>query len=146
MQDNQLKKTAFLLLTMVLAWSFFAGVARADMIVIAVSDVTVSQLDAGTAKAIFLGKKTKWENGDTIVPVNLKRGPTHQEFLKVVVRKTPAQYRSFWKRAIFTGTGMPPRSFATEEEVVGFVRASPGAIGYIDASTPHEGVKVLEIE
>jgi ABC-type phosphate transport system substrate-binding protein len=146
MQDNRLIKTAFLLLTMVLAWSFFTGAARADMIVIANSDVLVWELDAGTAKTVFLGKKTKWGDGTSIIPVVLRRGPTHEAFLRKIVKRTPSQYSTFWKRAIFTGTGMPPKSFATEEEVVGFVRASPGAIGYVDSSTPHEGVKVLSIQ
>jgi hypothetical protein len=41
---------------------------------------------------------------------------------------------------------MPPKSLATDAEVVEFVRETAGAIGYIDASTPREGVKVLSIE
>jgi len=146
MQGNRLKKTAFFFLTTVLVGSFFPGVAWSDMIVVANSDVVESELDRMTLQAIFLGKKTQWEDGEAIVPVNLRGGPTHQEFLKVIVRRTPAQYRTFWKRAIFTGTGMPPKSFATEEEVVGFVRASRGAVGYIDSATPHEGIKVLSIQ
>jgi hypothetical protein len=146
MQGNRLKKTAFFFVTTVLVWSFLPGLAWSEMIVIANKDVAESELGRMTLQAIFLGKKTQWEGGDTIVPVNLKGGPTDQEFLKVIVRRTPAQYRTFWKRAIFTGTGMPPKSFATEEEVVGFVRSSRGAVGYIDSSTPHEGVKVLSIQ
>jgi len=146
MQSNWLKKRAFLLIAVVLSLPLFPGVARPETIVIVNNDVAESELDRMALQAIFLGKKTQWENGHTIVPVNLKGGATHQEFLKVIIRRTPAQYRTFWKRAIFTGTGMPPKSFATEEEIVAFVRESRGAVGYIDPSTPHEGVKVLSIQ
>ncbi len=124
----------------------FADVAGADLLVIVNDGVTETELDRVTLQAIFLGKRTQWETGASIVPVNLKKGPAHQEFLKVIVKRTPAQYKSFWKRAIFTGTGMPPKSFATEEEIVEFVRTSQGAVGYIDASTPREGVKVLSVK
>jgi len=123
-----------------------AQATGAELMVIANSDVAASEVDRVTLQAIFLGKKTQWEDGAGIVPVNLKKGPVYQEFLKAIVKRNPAQYRSFWRRAIFTGTGSPPKSFATEEEIVEFVRASPGGVGYIDASTPHEGVKVLSIQ
>jgi ABC-type phosphate transport system substrate-binding protein len=123
----------------------FAQAARADLMIIVNNEVAASELDRETLQAIFLGKKTQWQSGESIEPVSLKKGPIHQEFLKTVVRRTQSQYSSFWKRAIFTGTGTPPKSVATEEEVVEFVRASVGAIGYIDSSTSHEGVKVLSI-
>jgi ABC-type phosphate transport system substrate-binding protein len=143
MREARAETRIILLCMALMSLCVSAHAASAELIVIANEDVAASELDSGTLQAIFLGKKTQWENGASIVPVNLKKGSTHQEFLKVIVRRTPAQYRSFWKRAIFTGTGMPPKSFATEEEVVNFVSASPGAIGYIDSSTAHEGVKVL---
>ncbi len=132
--------------TVLVSLCISAQTVRADLIVIANEDVAVSGLDRETLQAIFLGKKSQWEDGHRIAPVNLQRGPTHLRFLQVIVRRTPAQYRSFWKRVIFTGTGMPPKCFAAEKEIVEFVRSSRGAVGYIDASTPHEDVKVLSIQ
>ena len=145
-QEAGLKKTIMYLCLALVSICVSAQAAGADLLLIANEDVAGSELDRETLQAIFLGKKSQWDSGASIVPVSLKGGATHQEFLKAVVRRTPAQYRSFWKRAIFTGTGSPPKSFATEEEVVEFVRTSSGAIGYIDSSTSHEGVKALSIE
>lgn len=146
MREARAEKTIMFVCMVLVSLCISAQAAKADLMVIANNSVAASEIDSETLQAIFLGKKSQWESGDSIVPVNLKKGPTHQQFLKVIVRRTPAQYRSFWRRAIFTGTGMPPKSFATEEEIVKFVRASSGAIGYIDSSKPHEGVKVLSIK
>ena len=146
MREARAERTVMFLCMIVISLCVSTQAAGAELMVIANSDVAASEVDRVILQAIFLGKKTQWEDGGGIVPVNLKKGPTYQEFLKVIVKRTPAQYRSFWRRAIFTGTGSPPKSFAVEEKIVEFVRASPGAVGYIDTSTPHEGVKVLSIQ
>jgi hypothetical protein len=39
-----------------------------------------------------------------------------------------------------------PAAFATEAELVAFVAATPGAVGYIDSATPHEGVKEVAVK
>jgi ABC-type phosphate transport system substrate-binding protein len=146
MREVRAERTVLFLCMVVISLCAATQAAGAELMVIANNEVAERELDRATLQAIFLGKKTQWEDGAGIVPVNLEKGPTYQEFLKAIVKRTPAQYRSFWKRAIFTGTGTPPKSFATEEEIVEFVRSSPGAVGYIDASTPHEDVKVLSIQ
>ncbi len=40
----------------------------------------------------------------------------------------------------------PDISEMTEAELVAHVIATPGAIGYVDADTPHDGAKVLVID
>ena len=44
---------------------------------------------------------------------------------------------------VFTGKGSLPRLFESEEELVQFVRNTPGAIGFIQSATPHDGVKTI---
>jgi len=121
------------------------GAAVADVIIIANDDGAVGSLERELVKKIFLGKKTQWDDGCKVFPAIRKNDRIHREFLKSVVMKSPAQYRTFWKQAIFTGTGRPPKLFATEEELIDYVAETKGAIGYIDAATPYEGVKVLSI-
>jgi hypothetical protein len=54
--------------------------------------------------------------------------------------------KSFWQRQIFSGSGVPPQERASDEEVLDFVRANPGAVGYVSSDTPNgAGVKVLEV-
>jgi hypothetical protein len=39
-----------------------------------------------------------------------------------------------------------PRALDSEKAIVEYVEATPGAIGYILKTTPHEGVKVLTVQ
>jgi ABC-type phosphate transport system substrate-binding protein len=66
--------------------------------------------------------------------------------MKQVVRKTPQQYTTYWKKSLFTGTGLPPKNFANDQEIMTAVAAQPGAIGYISVSSLDASVKKLDIK
>ncbi len=124
----------------------FGTVAMAaDVVMIVNNGAGVEKLDKQTAQNIFLGKKAKWDSGEKIVPAVLAEGQAHEAFLKDVVKKTPSQFKTFWKKAVFTGTGSAPKSFKTGEEVVKFVASTKGAVGYVAASVPCEGVKTIAL-
>jgi ABC-type phosphate transport system substrate-binding protein len=105
----------------------------------------VSFISAQNAKSIFLGKKTTWENGVKIVVFTQSGSPVHSAFIKGVVGKTPQQFSTFWKKALFSGMGIPPKNLSSDAQVLKSVAAQPGAISYISASTPSDSVKQLEI-
>jgi ABC-type phosphate transport system substrate-binding protein len=119
--------------------------SAAKGIIIAHPSVRESTLDEHTVRDIFLGKITKWKNGKRIIVRVLRSGPVHDEFLKRKVGKNARQFSTYWKKAVFTGTGMPHKSFASEADMVKFVSSTPGAIGYIDSATLHPECKVISI-
>lgn len=137
-----MKKIIFpvMLLIVLMTWS------KAQVVVIANKAVSTTALSSDVVQKIFLGQKTTWDGGGKIVPVTLEGGPTHTSFLQSYVKKTPAQFATSWKQAIFTGQGIPPKSFASETDLVAYVAATKGAIGYIATATPHSGVTVLQIK
>jgi hypothetical protein len=47
---------------------------------------------------------------------------------------------------VFTGKGIPPKSFDTEAELVDFVKTTPGAVGYVSPRTDVTGVKILAVD
>ncbi|NQT24971.1 hypothetical protein HQ585_06435 [candidate division KSB1 bacterium] len=120
--------------------------ADGNVVVIANNSVSVSSINSATLKLIFLGKKNSWSDGSKIVPVTLKSGNTHEAFLGAYVQKSSSQFSSFWKQAIFTGEGTPPRSFKSAAELVAFVKNTSGAVGYVPAGTSTTGVKKLKVE
>lgn len=115
----------------------------AETIIIVNNTVPVSQISETDASNIFLGKKTTWNNGTEINVGILNGGAVHEEILEKVVKKSSSQFETYWKRKIFTGSGQAPSTFAQETELVEFVAATSGAVGYIDAATPHPNVKVV---
>ncbi|NLD36831.1 MAG: hypothetical protein GX654_08180 [Desulfatiglans sp.] len=125
---------------------FYTGSAVAsEYIIIANESVQGDAISNNDAAQIFIGKKRAWENGDTIVPVTLTNGTTHENFLKEVVNKSPLQFKTYWKNVVFTGKGQALKNFDSESDLVSFVVNTKGAIGYISSNTQCSGAKILTI-
>lgn len=92
-------------------------------------------------ESIFLGKKTRWSNGLKTVPVTMKEGEIHELFIHEVIRKSINAYMNYWRKMIFTGKGVMPISFETNEEILQYVNDTPGAIGYLS-----DAVKINDFE
>jgi hypothetical protein len=112
--------------------------------VVIVSSSVSDAVNADMVQKIYLGKKSKWEDGSSITPVALQQGTVHDAFLEKFIKKTSSQFETYWKQMIFSGKGVPPKAFATEAELYDFVNKTPGAVGYVDSATPHEGVKEVK--
>jgi ABC-type phosphate transport system substrate-binding protein len=119
--------------------------AFAEPIVIVNENVAIQDLSEADAAKIFLGKKKSWDSGGGIVAATLEGGAVHDAFIQQVVKKSNAQFATYWKKLVFTGRGQAPKSFASEADLAAFVARTPGAIGYIDAATPHPGAKAVPV-
>lgn len=96
---------------------------------------------------IFLKKKSKWDDGSTITPVDLgTRSTTRSAFTIDVHGQSLGAIRSYWQQASFSGSGTPPLERSSDADVIAFVQAYPGAVGYISDTADPSGVKVLEIK
>ena len=106
-----------------------------------VSETTLSKKEVGN---IYLGKKTSWSDGSKIIFVILP-GNAHASFLKSYVGKTEAQFKTFWKKQVFTGKGSPPKEFDSDQAMVEFVAQTAGAIGYVSEGADVSKVKTITI-
>lgn len=130
--------TLLMAMTPALCW---AG----DVVVIVNPSVPESTLSAKEIKDIYLGKKTSWGNGSKINFVVLN-GDTHDTFLSTFVKKTAAQFNTFWKKQVFTGKGSPPQAFDSNQAMIDFVSRTPGAIGYVSGSADVSNVKTITVQ
>ena len=124
--------------------SIFTLRAKAQVIVIANPGVKASEVSKNDLKDLFTGASSSL-GGVSVVPILLKAGTAHEEFLQVYIGKNDTAYRAGWRSLVFSGQGSMPKSLDTDTAVVEFVAHNAGAIGYIGKATPHEGVKVLSI-
>lgn len=115
-------------------------------VIIANPNIDLEQVDLNSLRDIYLGKIKRWDDGSTVQPVYVTRGDAHKEFLSEVVNKTPAQFRTYWKRAVFTGGRAGFKKVGSEEELVEYIRDNEGAVGYISADFEAEGVKVIGVQ
>jgi ABC-type phosphate transport system substrate-binding protein len=95
---------------------------------------------------MFLKKIVKWDTGIPIVPVDQASiSPVRVVFNKIVHGKPASAIASYWQQQIFAGRDVPPAEKAGDAAVIAFVKANPGAIGYISAGASTDGVKLLSI-
>ena len=71
--------------------------------------------------------------------------PVRDSFSREVLGKSVPAVEQYWTQAIFSGRAVPPVEKRTDADVLAYVRETPGAIGYVSASTPTEGVKRLAL-
>lgn len=107
----------------------------------------VTALSKEEVAKLFLKKQVTWESGTSATPVELP--PTsrvREHFAQAVLGKSLAQVRSYWQQQIFSGRDVPPAEKATEDDVLAFVRANQGAIGYVTrGASLGRGVKVVAL-
>ncbi|MBW1893436.1 MAG: substrate-binding domain-containing protein [Deltaproteobacteria bacterium] len=128
-----------------LLFSFPSSGSAGDVLIISNKSVSADSLTNDDVKKIFIGKKTRWDDNKKISFVLMDSNGVHKDFLREYVKRTPAQYRRFWKKQVFTGKGRRPISFKVEKDMIEYVANTSGAIGYISASAATDGVKVLSI-
>jgi ABC-type phosphate transport system substrate-binding protein len=119
--------------------------APADVQVIANPSVGVSELTPDEVRDIFLGSKTAI-GGATVAPVFGESGAAHESFLRNYLGKSDAALRNYYKTLVFTGKGTLPKAFGSEAEVLRYVTATKGAIGYVSASADTGGAKKLQVK
>jgi ABC-type phosphate transport system substrate-binding protein len=140
-----MKKLLFVILPLVAA-SIFVVQAKAQVIVIANPGVKTVAISKSDLRDVFTGAATSLPDGTRVVPILLKAGTAHEEFLQAYIGKSDSAYRAGWRSLVFTGQASMPKSLEPDVVVVEFVAHHAGAIGYISRSTPHEGVKVLAVK
>jgi ABC-type phosphate transport system substrate-binding protein len=120
--------------------------AAGDIVIVANPEAGVDSLSKSDLESIMLGKKKKWDSGTKIKIAILKAGDTHEAFTKEYTGKTASQFKSYWKKLVFTGEGIQPKSFKTEDELVAYVAKTKGAVGYISSGTGTDGVTSVTIQ
>jgi ABC-type phosphate transport system substrate-binding protein len=97
-------------------------------------------LNADEIRDVFLGEK-QFSGRIKLVPVD--NSSAQSEFLSKVLQSDERKYAARWTRKSFRDGLAVPALKGSDAEVLAFVRATPGAIGYVKASAA-PGVQVLE--
>ena len=125
-----------------------AAAAQADGYVVVVNAANpVASMSRADVARLFLRKMRKWEHGATAEPVDQRdETPVRRAFSTQVVGKDIATVKGYWQQQVFTGKGVPPLVKSSDADVIAFVAANPGGIGYVGAGTPlGAGVRTLPI-
>ena len=133
----------------VVAWLLASGAALAaeEFKVVVNAARGATTLTRERVSRLFLKQDVAWGDGSLVLPVDqTDRVPVRAAFSKAIHGRDVSAIKSYWQRQIFSGTAVPPPEKASDREVLDFVRANPGAIGYVAADTPPgSGVVALSV-
>ncbi|MCV2883385.1 phosphate ABC transporter substrate-binding protein [Aestuariibacter sp. AA17] len=117
--------------------------ALAD-IAIVVNPANSSDISDDNIKRIFLGKEKRFSDGSETQPVNLKEGASRDQFNEMILGRSSSQVSAYWSKLIFTGKGTPPKEFTTDADILSHIASNKNAIGYVDAASVNDSVKVIK--
>lgn len=122
------------------------GSVRAEslkIVLIAAPQAPRLAFDRYTLRNVFLKKIFVDRGGQPLIPVNLPAGsPLREAFAREVIHLPGTQQDDYWNRQYFQGVS-PPYVLASQEAVVRFVAATPGAIGYVTPCYVDSSVRVV---
>jgi ABC-type phosphate transport system substrate-binding protein len=104
-------------------------------------------LPAEDLARVFKKTVRRWDNGATIEPVDQSFESTVRlRFSQDILGRSPGQMQEYWLRQTYSGREVPPLVRGSDAAVLEFVRANPGAIGYVSASASlPSGVKAVSV-
>jgi ABC-type phosphate transport system substrate-binding protein len=139
---------AFVLITIVVAAGPRVTVASEPSFKLIVNPRNpATAIDRDFVRNAFLKKAAVWRStGETMRPIGLSsKFSARDQFTRKVLKKTPAQLKAYWNQQIFSGKGVPPPEAASTADMIAYVMAHPGAIGYLPADADPGDAKVVEV-
>jgi ABC-type phosphate transport system substrate-binding protein len=120
--------------------------AADDFKVVVHPDNPATAVAAAQLSRLFLKKALRWEDGTTALPVEPSSPRLREKFALAVHGKSLNAVKFYWNQVIFSGRDVPPLEKADDAEVLAYVRANRGAVGYVSAGTDSTGAKVLAVK
>jgi ABC-type phosphate transport system substrate-binding protein len=119
-----------------------------DFQVIVNASSSSAEIPRAEVARFFLRQSLKWSDGQTVLPVDQSaRSMVREAFCRGVLKQPLPAVETYWQRQIASGRAVPPPVKTTDAEVLAYVSATPGAIGYVVGGmnlTP--GVKLVKLK
>jgi ABC-type phosphate transport system substrate-binding protein len=112
-----------------------ASLKELEVVIVAHTTVPSASLSKSEMENLLLGKSTTWSDDSKVVLAGLDDDEIHSTFVVEFTGKTAAQYKTYWKKRVFTGKGKAPKTLRSEERLIDFVARTPGAVGYVSRAT-----------
>ena len=137
-----MKRWVLLMTTIPLLWAGpRAACSQAALVVI--GHPSLEKIDLPTLQRVFTGRVVE-VGGQPVTPINAAAGSSIREtFLQVYLQQDEQRYVAYWTVRRYIGKGVPPRELASSDDVIRFVRATPGAIGYVPEAGLPPDIHVL---
>jgi ABC-type phosphate transport system substrate-binding protein len=98
-------------------------------------------------QAVFTGKTDRWGDKTSARPVDQSaKSPVRHAFTVAVLGVSMGEIQRYWQERVATQRLFPPPIKSNDEEVLRYVAANPGAVGYVAAEIAiPESVRVVSV-
>jgi len=132
---------------MALAMTTTAAYAQDAVKVIVNSSNPIAEMSAADVSNLFLKKIKKFPGGDAASPIDHAKGSAvRAAFAKAIHGRSVSAVDTYWQQQIFGGGESPPPIKNSDDEIVAFVKATPGGVGYVSSGASVGGVKVVTVK
>ncbi|GMQ83744.1 MAG: hypothetical protein BMS9Abin06_0483 [Gammaproteobacteria bacterium] len=136
-----MKKT---IITFIALAGLFSISTQAELAVVVAPSANIDSISIEQLQRLYLHKANRFPNGVRLLPVDQKTGsPLQLEFAEKTLGKSATELSEYWSRRMFSGKGHPPRQYRDDTEVLQQVAESEEMIGYVDAASVNDNVKVI---
>jgi len=113
-------------------------------IVVIGNDLGLSSLSESMLKNCFKGKYNNWPNKKAVViALPSSKHKKVELYSSLLYNKSFYSVKKYWYSLVFQGRNDPPYFFGSDEEIIEFVKSTPGAIGIvIDTNQILEKLKI----
>ncbi|MBU0996243.1 MAG: substrate-binding domain-containing protein [Proteobacteria bacterium] len=95
---------------------------------------------------IFLGIRVQWSDKTKIKFVLNGDETSHNALMKKYIKKSPSQFKYYWRNMLYTGKGAVPKTFDSVDDLIKYVQSTEGAISYIDSTVKADNVKMISVK
>jgi ABC-type phosphate transport system substrate-binding protein len=106
-----------------------------------------TKISRASLSALYTGKASSWGDNTQALPVDQSaRAPVRRAFTAAVIRLSLGELQMYWQRRVVADHVLPPPIKESDQDVLNYVAANAGAIGYVGANTAiPQSVKVIAV-
>ncbi|MCP4216115.1 MAG: hypothetical protein GY765_15805 [bacterium] len=133
-------------LTIFLTCLLTAGLMQGEVFVVTHHSHKGDSISKKELRLIFLGEKTRWEDGSRIKIAESLNKKTASRFYGTYVGKEVSRIKKIWIKKMLRGEMSPPESFKDQQELVEFIAGQKYCIGFVEGKKDLKGVKILKVK
>ena len=112
------------------------GESDFEELIIITNSAPQQTMSLQSVKNLFLGKRTLWPNGNTVVIVIPgRKSPFTEVVARSIYNTSPNGMKKFWLSLVFQGRVKPPILLKSAKAIIEFVAVHEGAIGVVPANS-----------
>jgi ABC-type phosphate transport system substrate-binding protein len=121
--------------------------ATQEFQVVVNASVRGTWISRASLTAVFTGKTDRWGDKAVAKPVDQSaKSPVRRAFTVAVLGLSLGEVQRYWQDRVASDRVFPPPIKSSDDEVLRFVAATPGAVGYVAAETSiPENVRVIAV-